>query len=155
MKLERISRALGHPAAGAVCRLILGGIFVYASYPKLMDPGNFARLVYGYRVIHPDLVNLVGVTFPWLEAVAGAFLVVGILPRSSALVLAGLLGVFMAAGLLALLRGLEISCGCFFPFMGDEELGWDLMVRDGLLLLLAAQIWVWPSSFLPFRKRQQ
>ena len=77
MKLERVSTALGHPAVGAVCRLILGGIFVYASYPKLMEPGNFARLVYGYRVIHPDLVNLVGVTFPWLEAVAGAFLVVG------------------------------------------------------------------------------
>jgi hypothetical protein len=105
-------------------------------------------------MLHPDLVNLVGITFPWLELVAGLLLVVGVLPRSGALVIAGLLGVFIVAGLLGLVRGLEISCGCFFPFMGDEKLGWDLVVRDGVLLLFAAQIWVWPSSFLSLLKRR-
>lgn len=139
----------GHPAVGALCRLLLGGVLIYAAFPKLLRPDEFARLVYGYRILHPDLVNLVGITLPWVELVGGALLAVGVAPRSSALVAAGLLGTFMVAGFLALLRGLEVSCGCFFPFMGDHKLGWDLLVRDGLLLLPALQVIVWPSSFLP------
>jgi len=139
----------GHPLIGAVCRILLGGIFIYTSIPKLLRPGDFARLVYGYQILHSDLVNLAGITLPWIEMVAGILLVIGIFPRSSAVVLAGMLGVFMAAGFLALVRGLEISCGCFFPFMGAEELGWDLLVRDAVLLALAVQVVVWPSTFLP------
>ncbi|MCJ7823133.1 MAG: DoxX family membrane protein [Armatimonadetes bacterium] len=139
---------VGHPLVGAVCRLLLGAIFIYTSFPKLLRPGDFARLVYGYQIVHPDLVNLVGITMPWVELAAGAFLVVGILPRSSAGIIAGLLGVFIGAGFLALVRGLEIECGCFFPFMGGHELGWDLLVRDAVLLLPAVQVMVWPSSFV-------
>jgi uncharacterized membrane protein YphA (DoxX/SURF4 family) len=139
---------------GALCRLLLGGIFIYASFPKLLRSDEFARLVNGYRILHPDLVNLVGVTLPWIEFVAGALLVIGILPRSSALVLAGLLALFIAAGGLALLRGLEIECGCFFPLMADHTLGGDLLLRDALLLLPAAQVLIWPSSFLPARRRR-
>ncbi|MBE9566345.1 MAG: DoxX family protein, partial [Proteobacteria bacterium] len=40
---------LGHPALGAVCRLLVGGIFIYASLPKVLNPDEFARLVWGYR----------------------------------------------------------------------------------------------------------
>ncbi len=144
---------LSHPAAGALCRLVLGGIFIYTSYPKLLRPDEFARLVYGYRIIHADMIDLVGVTMPWIELVAGVFLVIGIIPRSSALVIAGMLGMFIAAGFLALMRGLEIECGCFFPFMGDNKLGWDLLVRDAIMLLLALQVLIWPSTFLPARTR--
>ena len=143
---------VAHPLVGGVCRLLLGAIFIYTSFPKLLRPGDFARLVYGYQIVHPDLVNLVGITMPWVELAAGAFLVVGILPRSSAGVIAGLLGVFIGAGFLALVRGLEIECGCFFPFMGGHELGWGLLVRDAVLLVAAVQIMVYPSSFVPRRR---
>lgn len=139
---------VGQPLVGAVCRVLLGAIFIYTSFPKLLRPGDFARLVYGYQIVHPDLVNLVGITMPWVELAAGVFLVVGILPRSSAGIAAGLLGLFIGAGFLALVRGLEIECGCFFPFMGGHKLGWDLLVRDGVLLLPAVQVMVWPSSFV-------
>ncbi len=143
---------LGHPAVGAACRLLLGAVFVYASFPKLLRPGDFARLVHGYQLLHPDLVNLVGITLPWIEVAAGAFLLLGILPRSSAAIVAGLLALFMAAGFLALARGLDIECGCFFPLMGGHELGWDLLARDALLLLPAFQVMIWPSSFLAWRR---
>jgi len=139
---------------GAVARLLIGGIFIYASLPKLLRPDEFARLVYGYRILHPDLVNLAGITLPWIELIAGLFLVIGLLPRASALVLGGMLCVFLAAGALAMVRGLEIGCGCFFPFMLDEEIGWGLLVRDGILLLLPLQVLIWPSSFLPGGRHQ-
>ncbi len=146
--VNRALRLLRHPVTGAVCRLALGTLFIYTAFPKLLHPGEFARLVNGYRVLHPDLVNLAGITIPWVELVAGALLVLGVVPQSAALTLGTLLAGFMVAGFLALARGLEISCGCFFPFMGNGRLGWDLFPRDLALLLLAVQIMLWPSSFL-------
>jgi len=116
-----------------------------------MHPAEFARLVYGYRILDPSLVNLVGITLPWAELIAGAFLVIGIIPQSSAAVIAGLLGVFIVGGFLALARGLSIQCGCFFPFMGEHKLTWALLVRDAILLVVALQPVMWPSSFLPAR----
>lgn len=147
-------RWLGHRALGACCRLLVGGVFVYAGLPKLMRPDEFARLVHGYRILHPELVNLVGITMPWIELAAGAFLVIGLLPRSAALLSAAMLAVFMGAGFLALVRGVETECGCFFPLLADHRLGWDLLVRDAALLLPTAQVLIWPSSFLP-RQREK
>jgi len=151
----RLRAALGHPALGACCRILIGGIFIYTAWPKLLRPDEFARLVYGYRILHPDLVNLAGITLPWIELVAGIFLIIGIIPRSSALVLAGLLGLFIVAGFLALVRGLDISCGCFFPFMRDHKLDWSLLVRDAILILFALQVVVRPSGFVPNRSRSE
>jgi uncharacterized membrane protein YphA (DoxX/SURF4 family) len=148
--MTRLRAILAHPALGGLCRLLIGAIFIYTAVPKIARPDDFARLVSGYRLLDPGIVNLAGITIPWIELIAGAFLIIGIIPRSSALVAAGLLAVFMLAGALALLRGLEISCGCFFPLMGDHTLGWDLLARDAiLLLLLTLQILIWPSTFLP------
>jgi len=144
---RRAAAWLSHPATGAVCRVLIGGLFIYTSLPKLLRPDEFARLVAGYRILHPDLVNLVGITLPWVELIAGAFLVIGILPQSSAALISALLVLFMAAGVLALARGLEISCGCFFPIGGDR-LTWTTLLRDAVLPALALQPLLWPSTFL-------
>lgn len=152
--IARLVAFARHPAVGALCRLLVGGIFLAAGFPKLLRPDDVARLVAGYRILHPDLLVLAGVTMPWVEVITGGLLVLGILPRSAALVLAGMLVMFMGAGMLTLLRGLAINCGCFFPFMGDHALGWDLLLRDGLLLLLALQPLVWPSSFVACMRRK-
>ncbi|MBN1458409.1 MAG: DoxX family membrane protein [Armatimonadetes bacterium] len=149
--MRRLHALVSHPATGALCRVFVGGIFIYTAGPKLLRADEFARLVNGYRLLHPDVVNLAGITLPWIELVAGTFLVIGLLPRSSALVIAGLLALFMGAGFLGLVRGLDIDCGCFFPFMLEHKLGWDLLLRDAILLLFPLQVLVWPSSF--FRSR--
>ena len=144
-------RVLCHPVTGAVCRLLLGGLFVYSDFPKLLRPDEFARLIYGYRILHPDLINLAGIILPWVELVPGVLLVIGLWPRSAALLLAGLLTLFIGAAALVMLRGLDISCGCFFPFFTDR-VGWVMILRDSVFLLFALQIIAWPSSFLPRRR---
>jgi len=155
VKRRGAGRWLGHPAAGALCRLVLGGIFIYTSVPKLLRPDVFARLVNGYQFLHPDLGNVAGITMPWIELAAGALLVMGILPRSSAAVIAGLLSLFIGAGALALARGLDIECGCFFPFLAERKLSWGLVARDAILLLFALQVLAWPSSFVARRRADQ
>jgi len=152
--MTRLGEWLSHPVTGAACRLLLGSIFLAAAIPKLLHPAEFARLINGYRVLHPDLVNLAGITLPWVELAAGAFLLVGVLPQSAAMLAAGLLVAFLGGGFLALVRGLRIECGCFFPFLGGGRLGWDLFPRDLALLLLALQVMAWPSSFVARRGGQ-
>jgi len=144
----RLEAWLSHPAVGAACRLLLGGLFIYTGATKLTHPAEVARFVNGYRILHPELANFAGIALPWVEVVAGGLLALGIAPQSAALVLGGLLVTFMGAGFLALVRGLDIACGCFFPFLGGDRLNWMLLPRDGVLLLLALQVMWWPSTFL-------
>jgi uncharacterized membrane protein YphA (DoxX/SURF4 family) len=149
---SRAENLLSHPALGAACRLLLGGLFIYTAISKLFDPADFARFIAAYRLLHPDLVNLAAITLPWIELTAGALLVLGVWPQSAALVIAGMLGLFLGAGFLAVVRGMQIECGCFLPFLGSDELDWTFFVRDAAMLLPAAQVWLWPSSFLPGRR---
>ena len=143
-----VGSLLSHPAAGAACRLVLGGVFVYAAVAELFAPAELARAILGYRLVHPDLVNLVAITLPWIAFAAAAMVILGVWPQSAALVLAGLLAVFLGAGFLAVARGMEINCGCAIPLLGSERLDWRFFVRDGVLLAMALQVVVWPSSFV-------
>jgi hypothetical protein len=143
---------LSHPLTGHLCRLLLGGAFVYANTTKLFRADEVARLVYGYRILHPDLVNLASVVFPWIEFIPGVLLVIGIIPRSAAALLGGLLAVFIGAAGLVMARGIDIECGCFLPIFGDR-VGWPMIARNAILMLLALQTVAWPTSFLSGRRR--
>ena len=68
-------------------RVLLGAIFIYASIHKIQEPYEFARIVHGYRLLPPELVNLVAITLPWIEVVTGAFLILGLFTRESALII--------------------------------------------------------------------
>jgi putative oxidoreductase len=52
--------------------------------------------------------------------------------RGSALMIAVMLGVFIIAISAALVRGLDISCGCF-TVEGGHSVAVDLLVRDVLM----------------------
>jgi hypothetical protein len=147
-----VKRVLSHPLTGHLCRLLLGGAFVYANTTKLLRPDEVARLIYGYRILHPDLINLAGVVFPWIEFIPGVLLVIGILPRSAAALLGGLLAVFIGAAALVMMRGIDIGCGCFLPIFGDR-VGWPMIARNSILMLFALQVIAWPTSLLPGRRR--
>jgi uncharacterized membrane protein YphA (DoxX/SURF4 family) len=84
----------------------------------------------------PDtFINFMALTLPWLEIVCGVLIVVGVFTRGSALLIGFMLLVFIIAISFALLRGLDISCGCFSS--GGENTGHgialDLLFRDILM----------------------
>lgn len=120
------------------CRLVLGGVFVYASLDKITHPGAFADILYNYQLIPAWMIHPLAVWLPWLELVAGIFLVAGVFVHGAALVLGGLLMVFIAALGINLLRGLSIDCGCFTTAAGTHTGGMiELIIRDLLLLIPA------------------
>ena len=94
-------------------RVALGAIFIYAAIPKIADPVAFAGSVAAYRILPYFPSYLVAATLPFLELICGLLLVFGIRVRSGALIIGALNIVFMAALLSAIVRGLDIDCGCF------------------------------------------
>jgi len=130
-----VKRVAANPWFGLVCRLALGGVFIYASLSKLADPAGFAVDVARYRVLPLALVNLAALVLPWMELLAGGLLIVGWLSRSSGLVLTVVSMVFLAAMASAMARGLDIECGCF-SVAGGGKVGWLHLGLDlGLVLV--------------------
>jgi uncharacterized membrane protein YphA (DoxX/SURF4 family) len=140
-------------------QLILGGTFVYASLGKIIHPQNFIKAISSYRILPDFLVNVVGYLLPWIEILFGIALIVGVATRVSAMFLSILLAIFIIALLSALLRGIDIDCGCF----GTRGLSDSAVTnsssqillaifRDFLLLILALWLTFMPTRFRNYNR---
>jgi len=117
-------------------RLILGGLFIYAAIPKIMDAQGFAAIIANYKILPDTLVTLPAIILPWAEIITGFFLVVGIFKRTSAVILSLLLLVFIFAIGFNLIRGISFDCGCFSTVATKEGSNpVSLLIRDLLLLI--------------------
>ncbi len=116
-----------------ILRLIVGATFVYASLDKIAHPGQFAQVIFNYRMVPAPLLHPMALLMPWVEMVAGLAVITGLGRRGGGALLTLLTGVFIVAIGVALARGLDISCGCFDTANG-HAVGLSLMLRDvGLL----------------------
>lgn len=131
----RIAALLASAPLQVLCRLALGGIFIYASLDKIAHPRAFAGIVANYAILPDWLVTLPALALPWLELLAGLLLVAGIWTRSAAATLSLLLLAFMLVLAFNALRGIDLSCGCFSTSAADKENAWVLVGRDLLILL--------------------
>jgi len=116
-------------------RITLGAIFVYASLLKIADPVAFAGSVAAYKILPYFASYLAAAVLPFVELVCGLLLISGYRVRSSALIIAALNLVFMAALASAIARGLDIDCGCFKQG-GDKTSPWIALARDTVFLAM-------------------
>ncbi len=137
---NRLFRLLSAAPLQVLCRLALGGIFIYASLDKIAHPREFAQIIANYAVLPGWLISLPALVLPWLELIAGLCLVIGLWPRSAALLLVLLLLAFILALGYNALRGIDVSCGCFSTSASDTESAWVLILRDLLILIPGALI---------------
>ena len=125
-----------------VFRLIVGGVFIWAAVTKIADPLSFAQDVKNYRVVGQTLSFLTAIFLPWVELIAGVSLIIGIFPRSSALVISGLLVFFIILIAVTIIRGIDVDCGCFGTFSRKAD----------FLLILEDSIWLIMSLVLLFSR---
>ncbi len=111
-------------------RWILGIVFIYASYDKILNPAEFASAVYNYHILPDFLINLTALILPWLELFLGISLISGLFLSGSILICNLLLIMFTAALIFNLYRGLDISCGCFSTSPGEQSVGIWVVARD-------------------------
>jgi uncharacterized membrane protein YphA (DoxX/SURF4 family) len=130
-----------------VFRLILGGIFIYASLDKIAHPEQFAQIVYNYKILPHSLINIFAIVMPWVELICGIFVIGGIFVESSSAILSLLLASFIIALSVNFLRGLDINCGCFSTDSQGNKEGAILLIRDFVLLAIGLQIFFSNSQF--------
>jgi len=123
-------------------RLLFGVIFIAASIDKIAHPAEFAQIVQNYQILPDSLINIASIVLPWLEALLGAFILCGWwLPGATALANL-LLAVFSAALASAVVRGIDVHCGCFSTqASGPARTAW-YFVRDLLFLLLGVSVMI-------------
>ena len=127
------------------CRLLLGAVFVYASWDKIQHPAAFAKQVYNYQLLPMVASNLFAIVLPWIELFAGIALIVGVLKGESSLLISLLLVLFIGAISINLYRGVNLDCGCFSTSEGEgrsiglHTVGQDIgLLATGLVVLRAA-----------------
>lgn len=121
-------------------RMIVGIVFLVAAVPKIADPFVFGINIRNYHLIPDAWSNLVAIILPWIEFYTGIFLILGLYLRTSACLLAGLLGFFILAISSAIWRGFDISCGCFSTSADAAQVGISRIIEDLILLVMTIQI---------------
>ncbi|GAB4288520.1 MAG: hypothetical protein Kow0090_00850 [Myxococcota bacterium] len=111
--LTKLLKFISHPITATLLRIALGGVFIVASFDKITSPDAFAENIANYRLLHFRYINVIAIILPWLELITGSLLLLGVFIKENAIIINGLLVVFIIAITQALIRGLDISCGCF------------------------------------------
>jgi protein-disulfide isomerase len=132
------------PWLGAVVRLFLGAIWIWASIDKLKSPRTFVQAVRAYDVTPEWLSKAIGYGLPVLEFSLGVLLILGIVVRMSAIVSVVLFVVFLIGVGEAAARGLKLECGCFGGGGETVKTHYTIdILRDLGLLVLAAYLVLW------------
>ncbi len=137
---EKIHRS-GNAWFCLAIRFYLGGLFVYASWHKIIYPELFAIDIATYDILPLILINPMAIVLPYIELVAGLMLLIGLRVRTAALLVTGMMAIFTIALIIALAQGLDMSCGCFASQgMEEDPISLKTLVRD--LALFSAGFYV-------------
>jgi len=120
--------------------LVVGGVFVWAAVLKIRDPLAFAQSVANYKIVCNLVAFWIGLLLPWLELAAGAFLIVGLWRRTSALLLSAMLAGFIVLVAVTMIRGIDVDCGCFGSLSRKADLG--LIFQDAALLFMSLTVFL-------------
>lgn len=124
-----------------VLRLFVGVVFLYAGVLKIQAPQAFADSIASFQMVPYQLIGVIALTLPIMEIVTGVALVVGPFQRLAAfagLVMALVFGVALGS---AILRGLEVDCGCFGGAEPSALKTWISFGRD--LVLFGATLCIY------------
>ena len=73
-----IERLFTSQKVSFIFRWVLGVIFIYASIDKIVYPSAFSDAINNFRLFPGVLIDLLAIWLPWLELLAGLFLILGL-----------------------------------------------------------------------------
>jgi hypothetical protein len=124
---------------------MIGLLFIYAAFRKILDPAAFAVDILNYRLLPWTGAVLVALYLPWLEVICGGALIFHVAYRGALCVACAMLGMFVVAYGSTRPRGLDIACGCFGH--GVHRGYWPVLIGD--TLLLAIVLWLLRAELRP------
>jgi len=153
-------RLLTNPELVVRVQVLLGAILCVASWHKVQDPLDFAKILYNYRLFPAWSIHALAIYVPWIEMVTGMALVLGVFRRGAALMSTLFFVSFILVLGINLARDCPTICGCFNTHadgssMTDAEKFWE-MKKEILLdvCLLALSLWaLWGATHAERRNR--
>ena len=127
-----------------ILRLVVGGVFLYAGVTKVQHPMNFADSIATFQMLPRQWINVTAMALPPFEIIVGLMLMSGWKVRPAAFAVFVMTVVFAMALSQALIRGLEVDCGCFGSGKPSVLKTWASLGRD--ILLMAASMWLYAVS---------
>jgi uncharacterized membrane protein YphA (DoxX/SURF4 family) len=136
-----VNKLFGNKNFLLLVRVVLGGLFVYASLDKIANMPDFARIIHNYKILPVQLENLLAIFLPWLEFITGLCLIFGKFVRGALLIYSTLLVIFTIALSQALIRGLDIACGCFSVKPSSTSEIWLRIIMDFVMLFFSVELY--------------
>ncbi|MFA8343337.1 MAG: MauE/DoxX family redox-associated membrane protein [Rhodothermaceae bacterium] len=130
-----------------VIRVFIGGFFIFSSIDKINDPESFASAIENYRFFPVFVINLIAITLPWIELVTGLLLLLGVKVKENSFVINLLLVAFNFLIIIALIRGLDIDCGCYGSAY-SQKAGLLKVFENFVLLFLGILLQIHSSNFM-------
>ncbi|HEQ60807.1 MAG TPA: DoxX family protein [Firmicutes bacterium] len=130
----------------------VGIVFLYAAVLKIADPADFAQNIKYYKLVPLWAVNAIALVLPWWELSAALALFIPGWRRAGAAMILAMTCVFMGAVASAIVRGLDISCGCFGPY--STRVGFPLLALDFALFLIVGFVFLFEDRPRGERGRQ-
>ena len=116
-----------------IFRILLGIMFIYASYDKILDPAGFSKNIQNFHLTPIAIENIIALVLPWLELFIGIFLIFGLFLDGTINITIALLIFFIIILSQAVFRGIDVHCGCFKTEAdaGTTDLRLELIKRIG------------------------
>jgi len=100
--------------ASEICiRIILGVTFIVSGLLKVQDPITFYGDILNFDFIVGPMALPLAYFIPWLEMVCGSALLFRLRYSGAIVTCFGLIVIFSVFLLSALIRGMDMNCGCF------------------------------------------
>lgn len=150
-KLSKFAVFQNHKAHSFIAlpiRFYLAYVFISACIHKLAMPEAFAVDIATYQFLPLVFINPLAIVLPYVELCTGAMLILGARARAAALMVCGMMVMFMIALSFALFNDLNISCGCFASnaAAGSDPISGMTMLRDTAWLLLGLYVVIFDTN---------
>jgi uncharacterized membrane protein YphA (DoxX/SURF4 family) len=126
-------------------RLALGLFFAVSGAMKGIDAQAFVGAIGAFQLLPDPFLPLAAFAVVTGELFFGTLLMFGIGTRPAGASLIAALVLFTAVIISVLIRGMDVSCGCFGAASGDVIGPWTIL-RNTLLIILLCVIIIQPDG---------
>lgn len=116
-------------------KFAIGLVFIFAGIEKIAEPAIFSDSIANYKLLPLAAVNIFAIAIPWIEVISGILLIFDKYVKENAFIFNSLMILFTLMVLIAVLRGLDINCGCYGT-AAAQKVGLEKILENiGLIII--------------------
>ena len=124
-----------------ILRFLLGCVFIFAGVEKISSPNAFFTAIMNYQIFGEFFSNLIALFLPWIELFVGVLIVFNVYLKENLAIYSLLLILFNLLVFSAMIRGLNIDCGCFGEG-GSLKVGFFKLAENFGFLFIAIYLFI-------------